>query len=151
MKTRTFLTIMMFLFVTSFLCAEERPFFNNDELTGTWIIDSEAEQRVGIAFQNPKLIFYHWGYWETFSTVDSTDYVEKGTIQIIDKWTDSKGNTLYKAYEMNELMPSIPLYDFGRISKDGCTWEIAYSRFDFPTESDFNIKNKYYLIYHRQE
>jgi hypothetical protein len=71
-------------------------------------------------------------------------------LQILDKWTDSKGNTLYKAVERNEDEP-IGRYDFGRISKDGSRWEFAYSYSDFPTESDLNTENTYYLIYYRQE
>lgn len=150
MKTRTFLIIVMLLFITAFLCAEELNFFNNDELTGTWIIDSDTEQRVGPAEHAQKYIFYHWGYWEKFGKKESNVYMHRGTLQILDKWTDSKGNTLYKAVERNEDYP-IARYDFGRISKDGSRWEFAYNFYNFPTESDFNAGNAYYLIYYRQE
>jgi hypothetical protein len=150
MKTSMFLMIVMLLFVTYFLYAEERPFFSNDELTGTWIIDSYSEQRAGLAEHPQKYTIYHLGYWEIFSNKESNVYIHRGMLQISDKWTVSQGNTLYKAYVINEDFPAAR-YDFGRISKDGSRWEYAYSYSDFPNESDLKTENTYYLIYHRQE
>jgi len=137
----------MLLFATALLYAEEKGYFNNDELTGTWILDSYNEK---LAEHAEKYIFYHWGYWEKFGKKEEADYMHRGTLQILDKWSDSKGNILYKAVERNEDYP-VGRYVIGRISKDGSRWDFAFSFFDFPTESDLNTNNAYYLIYHRQE
>jgi len=150
MKIKVYLIITILVFTASLLWAQEKGYFNNDELTGTWIIDSYAEQRAGLAEHAQKYIIYQWGYWENFGKKEINVYMHRGTLQISDKWTDSKGNTLYKAFVINEDFPTAR-YDLGRISKDGSRWEYAYSYSDFPTESDLNTENTYYLIYYRQE
>ena len=37
MKIRTYLIIVIFIFVVYFLCAEDLKVFSNDELAGTWV------------------------------------------------------------------------------------------------------------------
>ena len=145
MKTRTYFIMVMFLLVVSFLFADENIFFNNDELTGTWI---NPEYRGGYT-QEQKWILYHWGYWESYAKVESTTHMYKGTFQIMDKWTDSKGNTFCKTIVRYEGYTDIG-YELDRISKDGSTLDYAFSSFDFPLESDLNPENAYYRIYYRQ-
>jgi hypothetical protein len=135
----------MFVLVASFISAEEHSIFNNDEIEGTWI---NPEYRGGYT-QEQKWVVYHWGYWESYSKVESTSYMYKGTFHTIDKWTDSDGNIVYKNI-MRYSGGRDYWYEFGRISEDGGTWEYSYSNLNFPNESDLNIDNAHYRIYYRQ-
>jgi hypothetical protein len=146
MKTSMCFISVTFLFVASFLCAEELRVFSNEEITGTWV----NPEYTGFEYNQQKYVLTHWGYYEAYTKIVSSSPKYKGTYQIIDKWTDSEGNTLYKSIVRYEggLQYS---YELGKISKDRSTWEYAFSYINYPTEFDLNPDNAHYRIYYRQE
>jgi hypothetical protein len=122
-------------------------FFDTDEFTGTWI---NTEYRGGYGGQMQKYVFEQWGYYEAFTKVESNDFMYRGIFYIIDKWTDSNGNTLCKTIARPSIH-STPSYELDRFSKDGSTWEYIVGSLGFPSESELNPDNSRYSIYYRQE
>ena len=146
MKIRTYLIIVIFLFVVSFLCAEDLKVFSNEELAGTWV----NPDYTGFSYNLQKYILYQWGYHEAYIKLNSDTLAYRGTYQLIDKWTDSNGNTLYKSIVRYEGGINIS-YEIGKISNDKTTWELAFSYVSMPTEDDLNPDNANCRIYYRQE
>ena len=146
MKTNICIISVVFLLVASFLCAEELRVFSNEEITGTWV----NTEYTGFEYYLQKIILFNWGYYEDHSKVDSTAYKKRGTFHIINKWTDSEGNTMYESIARAEGGIRYAL-EFGKISKDKTTWEFTFNYINLPTESELNPDNINYRIYYRQE
>ena len=146
MKARMCIISVVFLLVASFLCAEELRVFSNEEITGTWV----NTEYTGFEYYLQKIILFNWGYYEDYSKVDSTAYKKRGTFHIINKWTDSEGNTMYESIVRQEGGIKCAL-ELGKISKDKTTWESTFNYINLPTESELNPDNINYRIYYRQE
>jgi hypothetical protein len=144
MKTRMYLIVVIFVTLASFVCAEELSVFSNEEIAGTWVNPNYT----GFSYNRQKLILYQWGYYEVCIKInsDSPDY--RGTYQLIDKWTDSDGDTLYKSIVRHE--GGGVTYELGKISKDKTTWEYVFSYVSMPTLDDLNPDNANYRTYYRQ-
>jgi hypothetical protein len=157
MKSRTFVLILIFVLSVLFIvgsCATkkgvvaEKEYYISkfdEELYGTWI----NEEYNSAAYKGKKRL-YHWGYYEDYRPADSEVVQYKGTIVIVDKWTDSEGNIWYKTYYRISGSSTI-FHELDKISNNGNTWEYAYTSVDFPSESDLNPDNTRYRIYYRQE
>ena len=114
----------------------------DEELYGTWVNTDYS----GAYFEEQKIVIYA-DKIEKHSLASIDIPPEKGKHTIIDKWTDSEGNILYKRKAEGVYM----WFELDKISRDGTTLEVVYSFvFDkYPTEIDPNHKD--YRIYHRQK
>ena len=146
MKTSICIFSVVFLLVSPFLCAEQLRVFSNDEITGTWINTEYS----GLDYYPQKIILFNWGYYEDYTKVDSTAYEKRGTFHIINKWTDSEGNTMYESIVRAEY-DIRPALELGKINKDKTTWESTFNYINLPTESELNPDDVNYRIYYRQE
>ena len=114
----------------------------DEELYGTWVNTDYS----GAYFEEQKIVISADKIEKhSLSSIDIPP--EKGKHTIIDKWTDSEGNILYKRKAEGVYM----WFELDKISRDGTTLEVVYSFvFDkYPTEIDPNHKD--YRIYHRQK
>jgi hypothetical protein len=93
---------------------DREPFY------GTWVNKEYANQRHTF----PKFVYHDWGYAEGFKQVGDETATVKFTFILVEKWTDSKGNTWYK--------------------------EQIYRSQGFPVESDLSPKYSNYWIFRRQ-
>jgi len=153
MKKKTVLFVLMLL-VTVFACLNsfgddkgKYGFYvpgDNEELYGTWVNTTYT----GMTQYPQKIEMYDWGDWETYSKVTDTSFIS-GTFIIVDKWTDSEGNILYKEY-VRERHGLYPEFELDRISKSGTVWEYVFGYDDFPTADNMISKNPYYRIYYRE-
>ena len=131
MKTRKqFLWFVIILGVLLFFtnCASTKtplPIDNIDELVGAWI--------------NPDYSF------RAQKIEDTTHTYGTGTLKLIEKWVDSKGNIYYKT---RSDQPAHPVYELNKISNAGTVLEYIQNYKDYPTEIDPNDLE--YRIYFRQ-
>jgi hypothetical protein len=141
-----YLITVIFIFVASFLWAEDFEVFSNEELAGTWLNPNYT----GFEYNQQKYIIYQWGYYEAYFKVNSDSPKYRGTYYLIAKWTDSDGNTLYKSILRYEGGVNY-WYEIGKVSKDKTTLELAFSYISMPTEDDLNSDNANHRFYYRQE
>ena len=146
MKTRIYFIVVIFLAIASFLCAEDLKVFSNEEIAGTWV----NSDYTGFSSNQQKYILYPWGYYEVYFKVNSDSPAYRGTYHLIDKWTDSVGNILYKSIVRPEGSVHYSC-EFGKISNDKTTWELVFSYVSMPIEDDLKLDNANYRIYYRQE
>ena len=144
MKIRTLISILILVLAVQMVIgscatqknATEREIFkpiNNNELVDVWVNTDYS----GGMMDRQKTVVISYGYFKAFSSVDSKDPVETGTLFVVDKWTDSDGNIWYKAIWRERWSGNAFYYELDKISDDGNTWEWMYSRAeDFPSESD---------------
>jgi hypothetical protein len=117
----------------------------NEELTGTWINTDYSDT-------HQKLVVYHYGYYEGYGVVDRKYPIEKGTMTIVDKWTDSERNIWFKTYHRTSWIKTF-YYQINKINSSGTIWEYYWDLDDFPTEAKIDANNPYhrnYRIYYRQ-
>jgi hypothetical protein len=120
---------------------------HNEEIYGTWV---NAEYSGALPFFQ-KAINYHWGYYDVFCKMTDTNACIRGTMILVDKWTDSEGNIWYKQY-FRENWGYSGFFEIDKISKNNTVWEFVFSSLEFPVEDDLSAKNtaKGYHIYYRQ-
>jgi hypothetical protein len=152
MKKKSILFVLMFS-VTVYTCLnsfaddkEKYGFYvpsSKEVLYGTWINTTYTGHT-----NAQRIDMFDWGYWEEYAKVTDTFSIN-GTFIIVDKWTDSEGNTWYKEYirMRNGLYAD---FELDRISKSGTVWEYVFGYDDFPTADNMNSKNPYYRIYYRE-
>jgi len=116
---------------------DREPFY------GTWVNKDYANLRHTF----PKFVYHDWGYAEGFKLAGDETAAVKFTFILVEKWTDSKGNTWYKELEQAKGAKN---YLLCRISKDGTTLEQIYRSTGFPMESDLSPKHPNYWIFRRQ-
>jgi hypothetical protein len=94
-----------------------------------------------------KVIFYHWGYCETFNKVDDTVPSAKATFTLVDKWTDAEGNIWYREFrrEMGARAARI-FFCLDKVSGNETVMESVYEFGDFPLEEDMDPRNPRYRI-----
>ena len=115
------------------------PTDNIDELVGTWINpDYSARPQ--------KIVMDPDGVYASYYAIEGTVQYSSGTLKLIEKWADSKGNIYCK---IRSDQPDYPVYELDRISNAGTVLEYIRDTRDYPTEIDPNDLN--YRIYHRQK
>jgi len=145
MKTRKqFLWFVIILGVLLFLpkCAGTKtplPTDNIDELAGTWI-------NPDYSFRPQKVVVEPDGIYSTYRKIEDTiHYYATGTLKLIEKWVDSKGNIWCKT---RADRPDFAVYELNKISNAGTVLEWIVDYKDYPTEIDPNDLD--YRIYYRQ-
>ncbi|HDY89020.1 MAG TPA: hypothetical protein ENH82_13015 [bacterium] len=145
MKTRKqFLWFVIILGVLLFFtnCASTKtplPTDNIDELVGTWINSDYS-------FRAQKVVVEPDGIYLMYKKIEDTTYtLGTGTLKLIEKWADSKGNIYCK---IRSDQPSHPVYELDKISNAGTVLEYIQDYKEYPTEIDPN--NLRYRIYYRQ-
>jgi hypothetical protein len=117
---------------------------DNEPYHGTWI----NKEYAGTDWRTTqKNVNHSWGDAESFLKIADEKPFGRFTYILVEKWTDSKGNTWYKELEQRLGGKSFHLC---RVSKDGNTLEKIWRSAGFPTESDMNPKFPNYWIFHRQ-
>lgn len=116
---------------------------DNEPFYGTWINKDYANKPKTF----PKFVYYTWGYAEGFKQVSDETAAAKFTFILVEKWTDSKGNTWYKELEQAKGAKNFLLC---RIRKDGTTLEQIYRSSGFPAEGDMSPSYPNYWIFRRQ-
>ena len=115
------------------------PADNIDELVGTWINPDYSTR-------TQKIVVEPDGIYVSYYTIEGTVQYDSGTLKLIEKWADSKGNIYCK---IRSDQPDYPVYELDRISNAGTVLEYIRDTRDYPTEIDPNDLN--YRIYHRQK
>ena len=111
---------------------------------GTWINKEYSGKDWKTAQKN---VNYSWGYAEIFMKMADDKPFSRFTYILVEKWTDSKGNTWYKELEQSLGAKAFLLC---KVSKDGNTLEKTWRSSGFPAESDMSPKFTNYWIFHRQ-
>ena len=157
MKTRTFVSTLILVLAVLIVvgsCATkkevvtEKEFYVpkfDEEIHGTWM----NEEYDSAAYPG-KIRMHNWGYYEHITPSDSEVVQFKGTIVIVDKWTDSEGNIWYKTM-LRAYGGTVNWFHLDKISNNGNIWEFVRTTVDFPTESDMHPDFQLYHIYYRQE
>ncbi len=147
------LPILIMLFAAVFACLngfgddkEKHGFYvprANEVLYGTWINTTYTGMSIA-----QKFVLHDWGYWQEYAKETDEFYVE-GTYLLVDRWTDSEGNILYKGFSRmrNGLYP---IFELDKINPAGTVWELIFAYDDFPTADAMIAKNPYYRIYYRE-
>ena len=114
------------------------PTDNIDELVGTWV-------NTDYSFRAQKFVLDPDGVYVSYKKIEYTVHSGTGTLELIEKWTDSKGNIFCKIRfdRGGELV-----YELDRISNTGTVWESVQSYKDYPAE--INPDDLEYRIYYRQ-
>ncbi len=145
MKTRKqFLWFVIILGVLLFFtnCASTKtplPTDNIDELVGTWI-------NPDYSFRAQKVVVEPDGIYLMYKKIEDTTHTYgTGTLKLIEKWADSKGNIYCK---IRSDRPDYEVYELNKISNAGTVLEYIQDYYDYPTEIDPNHLE--YRIYYRQ-
>ena len=125
---------------------------DNEEIYGTGI-NHTYKSGMGVSYWGwfvQKIVFTPGGIVESYAGANDIAY-HTGTYSIIDKWTDSDGNTCYKVITVwgDKTYGQTTLYELHRISKTESTWEYITSLNDFPAAMD--TEHREYHIYYRPE
>jgi len=117
-----------------------------DELVGTWANTNYGTCKIPFP---QKVINNPDGTLELYAGMADIAH-RKGKYNIIDKWTDSEGNVLYKIRRAwgDGTYGEKPDYELHKISNSGLTWEFVFSMDEYPTE--INPNHPFYMIYYRQ-
>ena len=145
MKTRKqFLWFVIILGVLLFFtnCASTKtplPIDNIDELVGTWI-------NPDYSIRPQKIVVEPDGIYLLYKKIEDTTHTSgTGTLKLIEKWVDSKGN-IYCKIRIDD--PDYTVYELDKISNGGTVLEYIQDYKDYPTEIDPNHLD--YRIYFRQ-
>jgi hypothetical protein len=79
-----------------------------------------------------KIEFNYDGTYAIYKYFDSLDVASRGTYQIKDKWSDSKGYVWYKII-MNDSQKG-KRYQLARVNKKGSKLEFAWKKNNYPTK-----------------
>jgi len=128
------------LFFTN--CASTKtplPIDNIDELVGTWV-------NPDYTFRPQKAVVESDGIYLMYKKIEDTiHYYATGTLKLIEKWVDSKGNIYCK---IRSDKPDYEVYELNKISNAGTVLEYIQDYYDYPTEIDPNHLE--FRIYYRQ-
>jgi hypothetical protein len=144
MKTRkTVLVIALSVGVLLFLgtCVTTEtplPTDNIDELVGTWV-------NTDYTVRPQKIIIGSDGVYVTYKNIEYTVHSGTGTLRLIEKWKDSKGNIFCK---IRSDEGGYPVYELEKISNSGTVLEYVVDYQDYPNE--VNQNDLEYRIYYRQ-
>ncbi|MEE9306706.1 MAG: hypothetical protein V3V57_04150 [Spirochaetia bacterium] len=144
MKTRkTVVTIalgvgVLFLLGSCVTTKTPLPTDNIDELVGTWV-------NTDYKIRPQKIVIDPDGIYISYKKIEYTTYSGTGTLELIEKWIDSKGNIFCKIRfdRAGDLV-----YELDKISNSGTVLEFVQSYKDYPTE--INPNDLEYRIYYRQ-
>lgn len=144
MKARTTVeTLALSALVLLFLgtCASTKtplPTDNIDELVGTWV-------NTDYTIRAQKIVVEPDGVYTAYKKIEDTTYSGSGTLELVEKWTDSKGNLFCKICfdRAGDLV-----YELDKISNAGTVLEYVQSYKDYPTE--INPNDLEYNVYYRQ-
>ena len=147
MKTSTLISFIIFtiaalIIAGSFAMGQDVYVVKEDEeLFGTWInLDRDGDAKLVIEY-NGTWKEYKRGYYNKPNT-----YAE---YTITEKWTDSDGNTYYKAIAI-DIEFDITYYILSKINKSFTVYEDVWSTEHMPSEFDPNNIRYHYRIYYRQ-
>jgi len=152
MKVFTFVSILILvlavlIFTGSCATGKKASMAQEDEvLCGTWVnLDYDKTWKDG------KIIIKPDGTYNEYDRSDSNGAGEWG-YTIMNKWTDSDGNTFYKyivkSIYKEEKVRTPTWYYLARIDNTGNVFEYVDSALDFPFEIDLEHPN--YAIHYRQ-
>ena len=116
----------------------------NEEIYGTWENKNYEGKTAG-----EKVVYFYWGYGESYRTEKSEAPSWKFGFTIVDKWSDSAGNIWYKSYEITTNDYSV-YFTLSRISKDATVLEYVDAIGEYPTAADLNAGSGMYSIRYRQ-
>ena len=141
--TKIILAIALSLGVLQLLgtCATTKtplPTDNIDELVGTWV-------NTDYNIRAQKIVIEPDGVYVSYKKIEYTVHSGTGTLEIIEKWRDSKGNIFIKT---REIPGGDWVYSLNKISNSGTVLEYVNSYKDYPTE--INPDDLEYRIYYRQ-
>ncbi len=114
-----------------------------EAIYATWI----NEKYEGSGKHLQKRVYTSWGYGESFKKIIDEKPSFRFTYILVEKWTDSKGNTWYKELEQMLGQKNFILV---KVSKDGNTLESIFRSVGFPKEEEMNSSQPSYLIYRKQ-
>jgi hypothetical protein len=120
-----------------------------EELEGTWLFKNDP-----MAKTEQKLVYYWWGYFETFRFADDKQPFVRGTSTIVDKWVDDEGAVWYKEFCRVDWSSRTFFFRLIRISDDARKWESVQSTIDFPSPEDLSAddhREKGYRVFYRHE
>ena len=83
-----------------------------------------------------KIEFNYDGTYATYKYFDSLDVASRGTYQIKNKWSDSKGYVWYKII-MNDSQKGIR-YQLARVDKKGSKLEFVCKKNNYPSKLNSN-------------
>ena len=114
------------------------PTDNFDELVGTWV---NTEYTHG----GQRIVVDPDGVYVSYRYIDDTTYSGTGRLELIEKWTDSKGNIFCK---IRFDRAGYLVYELDKISNSGSVLEYVQSYQDYPAE--INPNELEYRVYYRQ-
>lgn len=141
--SKTFLFFILSLGILVFFsgCATAKiplPTDNFDEMVGIWV---NKDYKV----RSQKIVIEPDGVYTAYKKIEYTTWSGTGTLEPIEKWTDSKKNIFIKT---REFTGSEWVYSINKISNSGTVLEYVNSYKDYPTE--INPNDLEYRIYYRQ-
>jgi hypothetical protein len=148
MKPRNFILLCGVLLLAIALVdsyATKRKAISEKDLTeaytGTWINPKD--------YYKPKRILYP-GKWEEYTNIESKKPYCYGDIELMQKWTNSKG-VIFFEYKFKCMTHGNIGYELVRISDSGNTMEILYTKSEKRVEEWEPDNYSYtYKIYYRQ-
>jgi hypothetical protein len=120
-----------------------------EELEGTWKIENDPR-----AESEQKLVYYWWGYFETFRFANDKTPFTRGTSTIVDKWVDDEGALWYREFCRTDWTSRTIFFRLIRLSEDARKWESVQSTIDFPSPEDLSSddrREKGYRVFYRHE
>lgn len=120
-----------------------------EEIEGTWLSQNDPWKKT-----EQKLVFYWWGYFETYRFAEDTKPFTRGTSTIVDKWIDDEGAVWYKEFCRIDWNPRTIFFRLIKLSDDLRKWESVQSTIDFPALEDLSAddrQNRGYRVFYRRE
>jgi hypothetical protein len=152
MKTRTLVSILIFVFVVLVIagsCATRRKAISDEDFFDVWSSTWVNTDYGGNTGQ--KIIIHPDGTRECFSILTNTKPGRIEKVTILDQWLDSKGTIWYRGHWECLTPHSSKGYEMGKISNSGNTWKVIFASEDFPIEEWEPDKFEYnYRIYYHQ-
>ena len=116
------------------------PTDNIDELVGTWVNTDYKS-----LWRSQKWVLKPDGVYFAYTKIEDTRFLVSGKIELIEKWTDSKGNIFCKI--RSDQFGTHLMYELKKISNSGTVCEHVESDKDYPTE--INPNDETYRIHYR--
>jgi hypothetical protein len=120
-----------------------------EELEGTWVTRNQPGAK-----SEEKLVYYWWGYFETFRFADDKTPLARGTSIIVDKRVDDEGALWYRELCRFDWISRTVFFRLIKLSDDARKWESVQSTIDFPSPKDLTAadrREKGYRMFLRQE
>jgi hypothetical protein len=120
-----------------------------EELEGTWKAQNDPWAKT-----EQKLVYYWWGYFETFRFADDKKPFMRGTSTIVDKWKDEAGAVWYKEFCRVDWSSRTVFFRLIKLSDGARKWESVQSTIDFPSPEDLAADDrgeKGYRVFFRHE